>query len=392
MKTWNIEVNDEYYHRAIDCSNYNAILILYDIDTRDSYDLLYRLYIFFDFHYKYPYDKTRMYERNNSLEGLLNDAAAMKNNKYVNKKPEFFRAIFDPKIKFKEQNFYGSHHVEKEYIDILRYNAIRRNIYFTFYEISKNIDKRKKTFFVNRRSTIEDIKNAFSKNKIEFSRLNGFDWDYLTLAIDHDAPLDVIKYIITLYQKHHHNSFNYFVEADNRYINDKIRNIRYQTPLFKAISKKRFDIAETLIINGADINYEVNGMDPSYVYTSDFINKEVLNFLFKHGYKKPNILLKKCLYNRTFDNFREVYFDMIIEHYEKNGFKKEKLIDELLNDFKERKVDYCSSSRIFFDLVIQNEKDEEKRKLYQDKLIKKNGKKKGKWGIDDVIQFFRWWQ
>ncbi|ORX51531.1 hypothetical protein BCR36DRAFT_351434 [Piromyces finnis] len=69
-------------------------------------------------------------------------------------------------------------------------------------------------------------------------------FDILIYAIKNNAFLDIIKYII---EKTPYTELNYGVKEHHK---------SFKIPLFEAIAKNNFKIADLLIEKGADLNYE----------------------------------------------------------------------------------------------------------------------------------------
>jgi len=118
--------------------------------------------------------------------------------------------------------------------------------------------------------------------------------DILIYAIENNASSSIIKYIVKEY-----DDLNYFYEF-------KLMGIK--APLFSAIMKNKFGIADILIKNGADINYEVNYLNILYYLDSHHrLNKENLKYIINNGFY-ININLDSYLINNLSDDMVNIIF------------------------------------------------------------------------------------
>ncbi|ORX68084.1 hypothetical protein BCR32DRAFT_272531 [Anaeromyces robustus] len=374
-------IKDEYYHNAITYKNFNAILILFKNDKRNKDEVLYKIYKFFDFHDKKSYHIQDAYE-NTTLDGFLYSLNKILSNRYTNNKNEFLSVLND----FKE------------------YPTVKITILSGFKKIKENYEKREKTFDMIENDDKNALTKYFTNNKIQLKEINNFDWDILSYAIDNDVSIDLIKFLIKKYEECN-LSFNYGIEIDNKYIYNDVILPRFENPLHLAIAKNDFEVANLLIEKGADINFEIEGMEPLYLYKKRFLTRENLEFMLNHGFNKYIYLLKQCIYNcyNHFDSLdpnvlignkirteRDIFYDKIMDHYlynefskqevslneelkKKIFFKKEKLVDELLIDFVNQEIpdgyggSSGSSSNSFYELIIKTEDDKEFRQILCEK-------------------------
>jgi len=337
-------VKDIYYHDAITYKNYKAILILYESDKRNKNKILYKLYKFFDFH-------------------------------DTNSKIEFSKTLKD----FNEN-------------PILKIIILKGSK-----QIQENNEKRKKTFSMIKQNDKNALIRYFNENNIRFEDINNFDRDILIYAINNDVSIEIIQFLVQKYEECN-LSLNYGIEFDNRYIHKDVKLPRFENPLHLAIAKNNFEVANLLIEKGADINFEIENMEPIYLYKYHFITHENLDFMLNHGFNKYIHLLKQCIYNYyySFDTNtrfngenrfeRDIFYEKIMDHYLYNDVskqevslneelkrevysKKEKLVDELLSDFVDQEIcskygeRYGSSSESFYDLIIKTEENNEFRQI-----------------------------
>ncbi|ORY85161.1 hypothetical protein LY90DRAFT_663436 [Neocallimastix californiae] len=86
----------------------------------------------------------------------------------------------------------------------------------------------------------------------------------------------MVKYIVEQY-----DNLNYSVD---------FKLLDMKAPLFSAIASNKFRIADLLIQNGADINYELNYLNILYYLDSNnFLNKNNLKYILNNGFNVKNI-------------------------------------------------------------------------------------------------------
>jgi len=144
----------------------------------------------------------------------------------------------------------------------------------------------------NRKKRIEKFLN---KKEITFSQLVSLkDIDILIFSIENNASLSMIKYVIKEY-----SNLNYTFDF-------KLMGIK--SPLFSAIMTNKFGIADILIENGADINYEVNYLNILYYLDSHHrLNKENLKYIINNGFDINNNI-DSYLINTLSDDMVEIIF------------------------------------------------------------------------------------
>jgi len=144
-------------------------------------------------------------------------------------------------------------------------------------------------------NNIYKLKNYIKENSIKLRLLNHKFSDILIIALDCDAGLPIIKYIINQCQ---YDTLNYIIENHHNF--NEVRN----SPLSIAIKKKKFEIADYLLKCGADLNYfdfEVNDKAArKYIINrgGDLTSEMIKNIIMNN----ENDLLKFIFKYRVFDN------------------------------------------------------------------------------------------
>jgi len=266
-------IKDEYYATAIKKKFYEIIPILLKYDQRENNVILSKLY--------------NIFHSNIFDDEQLNNECQL-----------FINSIKDQNLR--EQT-------------IKCFNKMN-NLNHRIHNITKFIYENK----------IDDLNNYINENKINLKDYNSYNFDLLIYAIQNNASIETIQFIIDQCQ---YENFNYYIEIDNldliKYYNKEnnyffnytlfpdIGGIRpyfheisyYITPLLIAIFKKNFKISKKLLERGANINYEVKNMLPWYIYGSSQLNDEILSFLMKNKFNKPVYLIEHCCTNHLKDFF-----------------------------------------------------------------------------------------
>ncbi|ORX79057.1 ankyrin [Anaeromyces robustus] len=166
----------------------------------------------------------------------------------------------------------------KIFVDKLRSNPHKTDIENIIIENSINIEDKRKTI-------MEKIKNNDRKglqNYIEIHRIilqclyeARNNNDILIYAIENNnTSLDIIKFIISQY-----TTLNYFTFRihNNKYI-------QCNTPLLSAVYRNKFHIADLLLKNGADINFNIHGVNILYYLCENTPTcKRALRYVIHHG-------------------------------------------------------------------------------------------------------------
>jgi len=156
------------------------------------------------------------------------------------------------------------------------------------------------------------LQEYIKKYDLKLKDLNNTKYDVLISAINCDATLDIIKYIISQVQ---YKNFNYSVNDENYGRSDfRIVNV----PLFTAISNNNFEISNFLITKKANINFDnsriifnllkrgkLNVKNLGYILNKGFdikkINSELIhNFLEYGNAKLLNYLFRRYIFNNQF--------------------------------------------------------------------------------------------
>jgi len=170
--------------------------------------------------------------------------------------------------------------------------------------------------------SLTELKNYIQINNISLSNLNCKTFDTLIYSIIHDASYNTIKYIL---DECHYKTLNYvFVEGNvlnpnnNRYLFFK----DHKVPLFIAILKQNYKVADLLLKNKADINYCI----------IDFEGKDndILQYLF--AYSSLDISRLKYVINNGF-KVKNITNNLIIDLIKSNYYGKTDILDNLLKSY-----------------------------------------------------------
>lgn len=167
------------------------------------------------------------------------------------------------------------------------------------------IEKRYDLFQIIKINDLPELKRYVKKENIQLKDFNSYDYDVLIYAIECDnISMDIIEYII---EEVGYNDFNYFIRVGLNY--------EYKTPLYSAIYKRHFKIADYLLEKGAKINYENSKCYSYYFNIINFLEVDSLNYLLNKGYNKPMKLIKYINHFTTDMNLKEQLLHALINYY-----------------------------------------------------------------------------
>ncbi|ORX77406.1 ankyrin [Anaeromyces robustus] len=207
------------------------------------------------------------------------------------------------------------------------------------------------------KKSITEFESYIKESADRLKILNNEHFDILIFSIEVGASLETLKLII---DKGSYNTLNYTItEQEVGNSNGLLGNqfySNYKTPLFTAISSENFEVANLLIKNQADINYNIitdfneNAINViSYLSINHSLNNKKLNYILSHGFNIKNITTK--LITNVIDYKKEIknnLLETIFNHYIfDNDF-----ILSLLYHYKNQRI--LSNEQLFY--LITKEK------------------------------------
>ncbi|KAG4095691.1 ankyrin repeat-containing domain protein [Neocallimastix lanati (nom. inval.)] len=192
-------------------------------------------------------------------------------------------------------------------------------------------------------NNINELKKYINENDISLNELSKVDFDILIYSIENNISIDIIKYIIG---QSRYKTLNFHI----------IDNDVFKTPLFSAIGYNNFKIADILLKNKADINYNnydiINNLNKH-----NLLNSKNLKYILNRGFSIAGIT--NHLIYTFIDNFQNGFLEIIFKHFKFNP----SFILNFLNLYKRGESLLNEDSSLFkedLEEIIMNEKD----KLY----------------------------
>jgi len=298
-------IRREYYYMAMEKLNSDAIIILYRYDKGPKEKILEKIFDIFNKNFKDDKD----------LKNSLLDSER------EFQKERFYYCLFDM---IKNTEYYDLLKNDL-FIDKEKYVALRKEI-SEFFKKKLTIVKKKLIFFDHYEifNNLEAFKKYFKDQEIKLNEFNDPYFDILIFLIERIGTAnEIIEYVIDQYRENHVD-FNYYIEFD--YTNDdsvyhynhqKCKEIYYKTPLICAVIENKYSIADLLIKNGANINFNIDTMEPYFTMTGSSINtKQQINYFIDNKYNMPKKLIKWCIKK----NLDPSFIDIIFHKYYDNNF------------------------------------------------------------------------
>jgi len=166
------------------------------------------------------------------------------------------------------------------------------------------------------KNNLTDIKRYIKENNVKLSALNDDHFDVLIYAIENESEvsLETIQYII---DEGSYSTLNYYKKNEEEEEEEERRGEGertgrhefspsksygyYKTPLFSAIAFEKFNLANLLLKNKADINYTITDFKSiigvalntinilSDLSSRNFLNSRNLKYILNHGFKIKGI-------------------------------------------------------------------------------------------------------
>ena len=198
---------------------------------------------------------------------------------------------------------------------------------------------------------ISELENFINENNIDFTEIDlSYKVDIVIYAIENETPIDHIQYLL---QKISLDKLDYFI-LDN--------NFNKKTPLFSAIGKNNYQLANLLLTQyNSDINCD-KGSIFNIFSKQNLLNNKNLKFILNHGYNIQyinNSLIKNLL--NTNNDFVEIIhrfyiFDNTFILSMLNRYKKEEPISrQQLKEILSNEKNKIIVSNDLYQLAIEKE-------------------------------------
>ncbi|ORX48371.1 hypothetical protein BCR36DRAFT_293838, partial [Piromyces finnis] len=328
-----IDIKNEYYKLAIDQKNFDGWIILFNNDERSINEIL--CYILNEFEGDRNEEQLDNFLKYLNSSKSFNEMDFYYNDKYGNEDKDKYSFLNEYMFKYKILEIKTNIETYKEKIEEIKDTLIKDGKVMdkqSFKNYIKNNDSlmrllKGKNFDI----LIYSIENFVSKDVIEYI-INEFSYKNLnygnkikTTNNDYTEIKQTFEKIIINYKNNKDSSIyqnikNHYKESGDLLTNRSYNNLysKYKTtyrktPLYTALSKNNFEIADVLINNGSNINYKE---DIIYsLYRENLLNCENLNYILNHGYNVSKWLANdkkiyhwiKCSNNE----FLEIYFNYI---------------------------------------------------------------------------------
>jgi ankyrin repeat protein len=269
-----LEIKDDMYETAIEFKNFEAIILLYHYDKRESNEFL-----------KYIFNLFEKYDTNNN----------------TNTKAEFIQySIENGQCRFPYDI--------KIFENIVNIKSLKE-------DLKEIIQKR----------DLGELRNFIQEKNIDFESFQSDDFDILMYVMEmKNYPKDILKFII---ERYHNLNYSINVKEDSKVIR--------KSPLVMAIQQENFEIADELLTKeGISLNYfyedyfqddfirkavnVVSNQDPKtilnyiknnnhglinildYFYEYRFLNKKILNYMLDRGITITKNLICRLLYDKSY--------------------------------------------------------------------------------------------
>jgi len=238
----NIEIEYDYYEKALHLRNYNAILILYNYDKNGDYNIFklvsinikgYNGYKMLELLSKCEIKNNFKNENfyNSKFINELNSYESKNSKNSITEATEKNLNPYDTDTNF--DNEYNKLCKDKTlYIDESTYESIKSRIL----ELNKFFESWNPERDLPNQDNIEEFKEYIIKNKeiiIKFNEVS-YNFDLLIYTIENNYPLEIINFIINNFN---YKSFDYGLEGKCIYF----KTPKYRTPLFEALSNENFN-------------------------------------------------------------------------------------------------------------------------------------------------------
>ena len=226
-------------------------------------------------------------------------------------------------------------------------------------KIEKYLSKRKDIIEILKRNNLLELQQFIDKNDIVLEKINNEDFDMLISAIEYGVSNDIIHYIIN---QVNYDSLDYSFSYEN---NEYHYSFHESIPLFVAIAKNEFDIANLLLQNKANINYNYYCNLFKFLNDENVMNSDNLKFILNNGIKIDDSSLEETISKWLSDNKNDLleiifkyYLIKVLNYKEKFSLIEKaiqsaltvenyKIIEFFINESDEKEVIFNILSNIF---------------------------------------------